>query len=78
MPRGTPRPAGARAIIYACAFGRLTLQQANDMLVAAGWAAYVVPESTWDMIVGGEVPKFEEDPSEMGNFIVRPRSRADF
>lgn len=78
MPRGTPRPPGARAIVYAGAFGGLTRDRVNEMLRSAGWAEHEVPESTWDMIQSNEVPLFRADPSEMGNFIERPRSRSDF
>lgn len=78
MPRGQPRPAGARAIIYAGAIGGLTLARVNELLKSAGWATHAVPESTWDMIHRNEVPRFAADPHELGLFIEGPLRVSDF
>ena len=78
MARGSPRPPGARAIIYAGALGGLSLARVNELLSSAGWATHAVPQGTWDMILKNEVPRFRKDPAELGRFIEKPLPAGDF
>lgn len=66
----------ARAIIYAAAYGGLTIDQANELLASVGLEDQSVPKATWDMIQGHEVHLFGEDPKRMGEFIYHPKPRS--
>lgn len=71
------RMPAARAIIYAAAYGGLTIEQANELLASAGLDDQFVPKATWDMIQRHEVHLFEKDRKRMGEFIYHPKPRGN-
>lgn len=72
------RPPTARAIIYAAAFGGLSLDQANELLRSAGLDIHQVPPATWKMILRNEVALFKSHPERMGEFIFSPKPVGDW
>ncbi|HEY4185169.1 MAG TPA: hypothetical protein VGP07_08880 [Polyangia bacterium] len=57
-----------RALHYACALGRLTLEETNAFLIREGHKE--IPKGTWGWIVNGYVPQFEGDRTLLGKAIV--------
>lgn len=71
---GKRRKPAERAILFAAAYGELTLEQANDLLKQAGFRA--CPESSWEMLKRSYVPAFANRPHYMGQYIFVPASIA--
>jgi hypothetical protein len=75
MPKGIPRTPAARAIIYAGIFGGLTFDEVNRLLEEAGFADQAIPHQIFESIRTNEAPIFRENPTLLGEFIYKPRSR---
>jgi hypothetical protein len=75
MPKGIPRTPAARAIIYAGIFGGLTFDEVNRLLEEAGFADQAIPHQTFESIRSNEALIFRENPTLLGEFIYKPRSR---